>query len=82
MRRLELPAAMHLLVDVWEQRFADFHKAMRSPSQFGGFEPPFLRHEMAVHAATDAVWYAKARADPKAHSIAQHNNSIWVHSIL
>ena len=65
--RLELVAAMHLLVDFWEQNCARFHKAMRSPSAFGAFEPPHLRHEMAVHACADTVWYAAARANPEAH---------------
>ena len=40
---------------------------MRKPSAFGGFKEPHLRHEMAVHACTDTIWYAEARADPRKH---------------
>ena len=40
---------------------------MRTPSVYGDFEQPHLRHEMAALVAHDTVWYAAARADPKAH---------------
>ena len=66
-RNLELPALAHLVVDVWEQSYVAFHRKMRSPSAFGGFKPPHLRHEMAVCAVNDTVWYSKARIDPKSH---------------
>ena len=66
-RALELPAAVHLIIDVWEGNFSGFHKAMRSPSQFGGFKPPHLRHEMALHAVRDTLWYAHARRSPRTH---------------
>eukprot|EP00965_Chrysotila_dentata_P037485 1246752-Pleurochrysis_carterae.AAC.1 len=41
--------------------------AMRMPSNYGDFQPPHLRHEMAVHVCRDTIWYAEARKDPLAH---------------
>ena len=68
-RKLELPAAIHLVVDVWEQNFVAFHKAMRSPSSFGAFKPPHLRHEMAVHAVTAPC---AARSPRSCHMLHRH----------
>ena len=42
-------------------------QVVRSPSTYGGFEQPHIRHEVAGHVARDSVWYAKARAAPEAH---------------
>eukprot|EP00965_Chrysotila_dentata_P163734 5406080-Pleurochrysis_carterae.AAC.3 len=66
--KLELPAAAHLLVDVWNGNFAKFHKKMRSPSAYGGFRPPHPRHEMCLHACTDTLlgYQAARSADLKA----------------
>ena len=58
---------MPMQVDIWEQNFVQFHQAMRTPSEYGAFEPPMLRHEMALYALRDTLWYAEARADPKKH---------------
>ena len=66
-RKLELPAGIHLIVDIWEQNFVEFHRVVRSPSAFGGFKSPHIRHEMAVHACRDTMWYASARANPRTH---------------
>ena len=63
-RSLELPAAIFMLVDYWEQNALHFHRAVRSPSVYGSFEEPHLRHEMAVLVARDTLWYAAARAEP------------------
>ena len=63
---LNLVAAMHLVIDFWEQNCLAFHKAMRSDSKFGDFKTPHLRHEMAYHTAVDSVWYAKAVDHPEA----------------
>ena len=40
---------------------------MRTPSVYGDFEQPHLRHEMAILASHDTVWYAAARANPENH---------------
>ena len=58
-------AAMFMLVDLWEENFASFHKAMRSPSEFGGFKHGHIRHEMAVHSLGDLAYYDAAVEDPK-----------------
>jgi len=60
-------AAIYLTLDIWEQNFESFHAFARSTSVYGGFEPPFLRHMMAVRACVDTVWYEKARANPFDH---------------
>ena len=44
-RSLELPAAIFMLVDYWEQNALHFHRAVRSPSVYGSFDEPHLRHE-------------------------------------
>eukprot|EP00965_Chrysotila_dentata_P042225 1400617-Pleurochrysis_carterae.AAC.1 len=68
MYKLELPdAAAHLVVDVWNGNFVKFHAKTRSPSAYGNFKPPHLRHEMCLHACTDTLCYQPARSDPKAH---------------
>eukprot|EP00965_Chrysotila_dentata_P007175 233282-Pleurochrysis_carterae.AAC.1 len=51
--KLELPAAAHLVVDVWNGTFVKFHAKMRSPMAHGNFKPPHLRHEMCLHECTD-----------------------------
>eukprot|EP00965_Chrysotila_dentata_P000238 7322-Pleurochrysis_carterae.AAC.1 len=40
---------------------------MRSESKYGEFKPPHLRHEMALHACRDMLFYANARLDPLVH---------------
>lgn len=63
--KLEMGAAVHLLVDVWEACYNPFHKAMRSKSVFGEFDPPMLCHEMARHVAKVTVFYNEGLADPR-----------------
>ena len=57
-------AGICALVDIWDKSYTDFFKFAKSPSSYGEFAAPHLRHEMAERAATDVVFYAKARADP------------------
>ena len=64
---MSLQVTMYTIVDVWEQRYASFHAFVRSPSRYGGFDQPMLRHMMAEQVVKDTVWYRKARADPKVH---------------
>ena len=63
----DIYAAIYLTIDVWEQNYQAFHKFARSPSAYGDFAPPFLRHMMAEQAAKDVVWYRAARAQPRQH---------------
>jgi hypothetical protein len=63
----DIYAAIYLTLDIWEQNFESFHAFARSPSVYGGFEAPFLRHMMAERACVDSVWYEKARAKPLEH---------------
>ena len=60
-------AAIYLTIDAWEQNYEAFHKFARSPSAYGDFAPPFLRHMMAEQAAKDVTWYRAARAQPRQH---------------
>ena len=61
--KLELPAAIHLHVDVWAGCYLTFEKAMRSNSRFGDYQPPCLAHEMAVNVAKVSAWYVAALDD-------------------
>ena len=63
----EVYTAINLTIDAWEQNYQAFHSFARSPSAYGGFAPPFLRHMMAEQAAKDVVWYRAARARPREH---------------
>ena len=47
-----------MIVDVWEQSYGEFHHFAKSPSRYGSFEPPHLRHMMAERAVMDTLWYA------------------------
>ena len=50
---MDMIAGCYLLVDVWEGAYARFHKFARSPSRYGGFEQPMLRHMMAEQAGLE-----------------------------
>ena len=63
----DIYTAMYLTIDVWEQNYRSFHSFARSPSAYGGFAPPLLRHMMAERAAADVAWYRAARAAPQQH---------------
>ena len=54
---LDLAASMYLLVDVWEQSYNRFFLFAKSPSRYGDFESPHLRHMMAEQAALDTIFY-------------------------
>ena len=64
---LDIVAAIHLVVDVWEQSYHDFFTFCKSPARFGGWAAPHLRHMMAERAVADTIWYEEARADPQKH---------------
>ena len=57
-------AGIYALLDLWEHSYSDFFQFCKSPSSFGGFAAPHLRHHMAEAAAKDKVFYAQARANP------------------
>lgn len=57
-------AGIYALLDLWEHSYSDFFQFCKSPSSFGGFAAPHLRHQMAEAAAKDKVFYAQARANP------------------
>ena len=62
----QLVGGIHLVVDVWEQNFCKFFKFAKSPSKYGNFDSPHLRHMIAERVLECTAWYAAARADPKA----------------
>ena len=62
----QLVGGIHLIVDVWEQSYHKFFKFAKSPSKYGNFDSPHLRHMMAERVLECTAWYAAARADPKA----------------
>jgi hypothetical protein len=62
---ISLHGSMCILVDVWEACYQTFYTFCKSPSRYGNFEQPHLRHMMAEQSATVTVFYAEARADPK-----------------
>ena len=61
----QLVGGIHLVVDVWEQSYHKFFKFAKSPSKYGNFDSPHLRHMMAERVLECTAWYAKALADPK-----------------
>ena len=63
----QLVGGIYLLVDVWEQSYTSFHKFCKSPSQYGNFDPPHLRHMMAERVMLDTVWYQEALKAPAQH---------------
>ena len=62
----QLVGGIHLIVDVWEQSYHKFWKWAKSPSKYGNFDSPMLRHMIAERVFECTAWYAAARADPKA----------------
>jgi hypothetical protein len=62
-----IQAAMCILVDVWEGCYSKFYAFCKSPSRYGTFEQPHLRHMMAEQAATVTVFYTEAAAKPRKH---------------
>ena len=62
----QLVGGIHLVVDVWEQSYHKFFKFAKSPSKYGNFDSPHLRHMIAERVLECTAWYAAARADPKA----------------
>ena len=62
---LKRMAALHFYLDLWAY-FGPRHEACLTKSEYGGFAPGLRRHEMAVQAMSDLLWYRSARADPAA----------------
>jgi hypothetical protein len=63
----DLYSALYLIIDIWDQNFESFHKFARSPSEYGGFDSPFLRHQMTEQASIDTAWYQAACDKPLEH---------------
>ena len=57
-------AGIYAMVDIWNASYDGFFQFCKSPSAFGGFASPHLRHHMAERVAQDHRFYSKARADP------------------
>lgn len=73
---LDFIAGIYLTVDVWEQSYGDFHHFAKSPSRYGGFEPPHLRHMMAERAVIDTLWCRRMRL--KLHiRVGPHRHTPW-----
>ena len=62
----QLVSGIYLMVDVWEQSYHKFFKFAKSPSQYGNFDSPHLRHMIAERVLASTAWYAAARHNPKA----------------
>lgn len=62
-----IQANMTILVDVWEGVYSNFYKFCKSPSRYGQFEQPHLRHMMAAEVAKVTIFYTKAHSEPKKH---------------
>jgi hypothetical protein len=62
----QLVGGIYLIVDVWEQSYHKFFKFAKSPSQYGNFDSPHLRHMIAERVLEGTAWYEAARANPKA----------------
>ena len=59
-----LHAGIYAIVDLWDAAYDRFFKFCKSPSQFGGFAAPHLRHHIAEQVAKDLIFYKEARANP------------------
>ena len=59
-----LHAGIYAITDMWDKSFDDFFRFCKSPSRFGGFAPPHLRHMIAEQVARDKVYYKNARQNP------------------
>ena len=57
-------AAIFAIADMWNKSYDEFFEFAKSPSKYGGFAQPHLRHMMADQVAKDMVYYRKARAKP------------------
>ena len=55
-------AAIFALSDVWNRSYDEFFRFVKSPSRYGGFEQPHLRHMIAEQVTKDLVYYRNARA--------------------
>ena len=60
-QRGDVHAGACAVLDLWNKRYDDFFMFCKSPSKYGGFEPPHLRHMMAEEVAKDIIFYRKAR---------------------
>ena len=67
-----LQAGVYALVELWDRRFDTFFRVCKSPSRFGGFAQPHVRHMLAEQVALDTVFYKDAKADPVRASKAPH----------
>jgi hypothetical protein len=64
--RMDFEASCRLLASFHESHLSSWFEFAKSPSRYGGFDPPHQRHMMAERACKDTVFYRAARADPKA----------------
>ena len=59
-----LQAGVYALCDMWEESYDGFFKFCKSPSRFGAFVEPHLRHMLAEQVARDSTYYTRALANP------------------
>ena len=52
------------MLDIWDKSYDDFFAFCKSPSRFGGFPSPHLRHMMAEQVVKDGIFYDQALANP------------------
>ena len=60
----KLQAGIYAVIDLWEQAYNEFFQFAKSPSEFGNFDAPHLRHMIAEQVACDKIFYRNMRADP------------------
>ena len=59
-----LHAGVAVVLDLWDKSYDSFFEFCKSPSGFGHFPSPHLRHMMAEQVAKDKVFYDKGIAEP------------------
>ena len=59
-----LHAGVAVVLDLWDKSYDDFFAFCKSPSRFGQFPSPHLRHMMAEQVAKDKVFYDEGLAEP------------------
>ena len=64
---LDTTAHIFLCIDVWEQCYNAYFKALKSNSRFLDQASGQCRHEMAVNVAHVTAFYREARAQPATH---------------
>ena len=59
-----LQAGVFAMCDLWDGSYDSFFELCKSPSRFGAFPEPHLRHMLAEQVARDSTYYTRALANP------------------